>query len=102
MPNLTATRTEWADVTLAEFAALKLAASPDAVQRVQTYWEHLYATGKTPFATEPTRLTERGAEWLSSLAPRVLFTYRHTDATDARKLAREIIHVLGTLTVLNA
>lgn len=98
----TTARTEWADVTLAEFAALDLAASPDAVARVHAYWQSIYAAGKTPLATEPSRLTDHGAAWLSGLRRPVILAHRQSDAAPARKLAHEIIAGLGMLTSVNA
>lgn len=92
----------WGDLTVAEHAALNLAADRLSVPRVNTYLAATYEAGKYPFAVEAPGLSDLGAEWLDAAREPVLESLAGDDPVAARSLARSIISGLGLLTVLNA
>ena len=90
----------WGDVTILEFAALDLISDPNALARVNRYWDELHVDPANMWPGEkPNRLTPAGVAWLADLHERYTVT---TPARDAALMAREIINGLGTLHVLNS
>lgn len=100
--TLTAVSDSWSSVTLAEYAALRLAASPDAAARIDAYAIRRYKAGAYPLAGEAPVLTEAGRAWLASVASEAASALSASNAGPARAIARRIVGALGVLAVLNA
>jgi len=89
----------WGDVTLREFAALDIIRDPDAVTRLNRYWDELHVNPANMWPGEtPGRLTPEGVAWLADLHER--FTV-DTPADEAARMAREVLDGLGILLVMN-
>lgn len=94
---MVSTSVSWGDVTVREFAALQLVADPDAIAKLNTYWDELYEVN--PLRGEsPTRLTLEGETWLNALHER--YDTVTTPAGEAIAIAREVLNGLGILAVM--
>ena len=88
----------WADVTLAEYAALDLVRDADAVRNIDLYWQCMFDAGAYPFEDEAPRLSDRAGEAFAEWADRL--TRVGHDSWASAVLAREVLGQLGTLTVM--
>jgi hypothetical protein len=90
----------WEDVTIAEFAAIALVNDPEPVARINAYWATQHALGRYPFNAEPPALSPEGVQWLMHW--RIEAGAVTNRPAEFRNIARTILGVLGTLTVLQA
>lgn len=90
----------WGDVTLREFAALDIIRDPNALARLNRFYDNLHADPANVFRGDrPNRLTPDAEKWLADMHERYTPT---TSARDAATMARELLDGLGILTVMNA
>jgi hypothetical protein len=98
MATITSTRANWGNVTLAEYAAIELVGRDDALELVHGYWDYVHTLDNPFKGPDANRLTPAGVEWLARMHDAVL----SPNDTECQAAAREIVHGLGLLTVLNA
>lgn len=93
-------RRSWANVTLAEYAALRVLREPNPEQILNAVWDDIH--NNNPFAgpdDEPTRLTREGSDWLVELRREYFLA---GDELDVQRIARDVVAELGTLVVMAA